>query len=312
MASFVCNAVRVGVIGALGVGAAFLVAEAAQPGSARAIVKQAGHNMSNAINSNIDDPVALREQLRDLESQYPKKIEAVRHDLAELEGQIAQFERELAVAERVVALADHDLGEMQHLLAKAEDARSTHRVVRVRFDNESMDVSEAYAKAERIQQLRDSYSVRAGEIDRDLSFLNEQESHFSELLTTLETERAQFQNQLWQLDQQIDAVARNERLLEILEKRQRTLDEMSPYSADSLEQVTSRIASIKAEQEARMESLTRRSIEDEILGRAKVQLDADSEAELTFEAELDEIEVGEPVGSYSGEIEIRVPGLETN
>lgn len=309
MAGFVCNAVRVGVIGALGVGAAFLVAEAAQPGSARAIVKQAGHNVSTAINSNIDDPVALREQLRDLESQYPKKIEAVRNDLAELEGQIAQFERELAVAERVVALADQDLGEMQHLLAKAEDARSTHRIVRVRFDNESMDMSEAYAKAERIQQLRDSYSVRAEEINRDLTFLSEQESHFGELLTTLETERAQFQNQLWQLDQQIDAVARNERLLEILEKRQQTLDEMSPYSADSLDQVTSRIASIKAEQEARMEALTRRSIEDEILDRATVQLDAASEAEITFEAELDEIEVGEPVGR---DFEVRLPGLETN
>ncbi len=309
MAGFVCNAVRVGVIGALGVGAAFLVAEAAQPGSARAIVKQAGHNVSSVVNSTIDDPVALREQLRDLENQYPKKIEAVRGDLAELEGQIAQFERELAVAERVVALADADLGEMQHLLAKAEDARSTHRLVRVRFDNESMDLSEAYAKAERIRQLRDSYATRAGEIERDLSFLNEQQAHFGELLTTLETERAQFQNQLWQLDQQIDAVARNERLLEILEKRQRTLDEMSPYSADSLEQVTSRIANIKAEQEARMESLTRRSIEDEIVGRARVQLDADSEARMTFEAELDEIEVGEPTG---GEFEVRLPGVDSN
>ncbi|MEO1535171.1 MAG: hypothetical protein AAFS11_06380 [Planctomycetota bacterium] len=309
MAGFVCNAVRVGVIGALGVGAAFLVAEAAQPGSARAIVKQAGHNVSSAINSNIDDPVALREQLRDLESQYPKKIEAVRGDLAELEGQIAQFERELAVAERVVALADQDLGEMQHLLAKAEDARSTHRIVRVRFDNESMDMSQAYAKAERIQQLRDSYATRASEIGRDLTFLSEQESHFGELLTTLETERAQFQNQLWQLDQEIDAIARNERLLEILEDRQRTLDEMSPYSADSLDQVTSRISSIKAEQKARMEALTNRSLEDTFLDRAKVEVGADTTAEITFETELDEIEVGEPV---EPEFEVRLPGLESN
>ncbi|MEL6798193.1 MAG: hypothetical protein AAFO89_15405, partial [Planctomycetota bacterium] len=304
---------RVGVIGALGVGAAFLVAEAAQPGSARAIVKQAGHNVSSAINSNIDDPVALREQLRDLESQYPKKIEAVRGDLAELEGQIAQFERELAVAERVVALADQDLGEMQHLLAKAEDARSTHRIVRVRFDNESMDMSQAYAKAERIQQLRDSYANRASEIGRDLTFLTEQESHFGELLTTLETERAQFQNQLWQLDQEIDAIARNERLLEILEDRQRTLDEMSPYSADSLDQVTSRISSIKAEQKARMEALTNRSLEDTFLDRANVEVGADATADITFEAQLndglDEIEIGEPV---EPEFEVRLPGLETN
>ncbi len=309
MAGFVCNAVRVGVIGALGVGAAFLVAEAAQPGSARAIVKQAGHNVSNAINSNIDDPVALRQQLRDLEGQYPKKIEAVRGDLVDLQAQLSQFERELAVAERVVALADQDLGEMQHLLAKAEDARSTHRIVRVRFDNESMDMSEAYAKAERIRQLRDSYATRAGEIERDMGFLMEQESHFGELLKTLETEQAQFQNQLWQLDQQIDAVARNERLLEILEKRQRTLDEMSPFSAESLDQVTSRIAKIKAEQEAQMESLTRKKVETDYETRAQIQVDAESEAEITFEAELDEIEVGEAI---EGDFEVRLPGLGTN
>jgi chromosome segregation ATPase len=294
MARICRKIVRVGVIGALGVGTAALVAEAASPGSARAIARQAKQNVRAVIHDRIDDPVALREQLRSLEAQYPERIDAVRGDLTELQGQMAQFRHELAVTERVVALAEQDLGQMQHLLSRAEDARSKNgfAVVRVRHGTESLDMGEAYAKAERIRQLKEVYAARAGEIRRDMGFLGEQESRLSDLLTTLETERAEFQSQLWQLDRQIDAVARNERMLTMLEKRQRTLDQTSPFAADSLEQVTGRIAQIRAEQEARMESLTSRRYDDDILNRARVQVDADAAGNEAFHAELDSLEVG--------------------
>ncbi|MGP1272288.1 MAG: hypothetical protein ACTS22_03045 [Phycisphaerales bacterium] len=292
---FVRNAVRVGVIGALGVGTAFIVAEAVSPGSARAIAAQAKHNVHHAITAGVDDPVALRAQLRDLESQYPGKIEAVRGDLNELQGQLAQFERELLITERVVALADDDLARMQHLLAKAESARdgNGYAIVRVRYDDQSLDLDQAYAKAEKITQLRDAYASRAGEIRRDMGFLNEQETRLSELLGTLEAERAQFQSQLWQLDRQIDAVARNERMIDMLEKRQRTLDEIGPFSADSLDQVTDRIAQIRAEQESRMAALTSRRVEEGYETRARVQIEAERTGEEAFHVEMDRIEVGE-------------------
>ncbi len=294
MARFVRNAVRVGVIGALGVGTAFIVAEAASPGSARAIAAQAKHNVHAAIVHNVDDPVALRAPLRDLEGQYPQKIEAVRIDLNELQAQTAQFERELMITERVVALAEDDLGKMQHLLARAEDAQTSngYAVVRVRYDNQSLDLDDAYAKAEKITRLRDSYATRASEIRRDMGFMTEQESRLSELLETLEAEQAQFQSQLWQLDRQIDAVARNERMLTMLEKRQRTLDEISPFSADSLDQVTGQISKIRAEQESRMASLTSRRVDESYLDRAKFQVDAERAGEQAFEVELEGIEIG--------------------
>ena len=254
MAKIICNVVRLGVIGALGTGAAFIVAEAVSPGSARAIAHQAGTNISSVITDNVDDPVAIRAQLRSLEEQYPKKIATVRSDLTELQTQIAQFEHERAVAARVVALADNDLADLQGLLSQAEEAKgNSYRVVRVWHNNARMEVGEAYAKAEKIRRLRDSYATRTNEIDRDLGFLSQQEQHLGELLTTLETERAEFQSQLWQLDQQIDAVSRNERLLTMLEKRQKTIDSISPFEADSLDQVTSRISQIRAEQESRMQ-----------------------------------------------------------
>ncbi|MEM9167807.1 MAG: hypothetical protein AAGB48_12390 [Planctomycetota bacterium] len=294
MASLVRNGLRVGVIGVLGVGAAFIVAEAVQPGSARAVASQAKHNLSQAIASNVDDPVALRQQLRELEAQYPEKIETVRSDLEELRSQKAQFEHELGIADRVVALAEQDLDAMNHLLAKAEAARADagYAVVRVRFEQESLGIEDAYAKAEKIGQLRDVYASRATEIRRDMGFLTEQENRLADLLGTLEQERAQFRGQLWQLDRQIDAVARNERMLTMLEKRQATLDSISPFSADSLDQVTSRIGQIRAEQESRMQALTSRRVDESYVTRAQVQLDRERAGDATFEVELDELEIG--------------------
>lgn len=301
MAGIVCNVVRVGVITALGAGAAFVVAEAVSPGSARAVARQAGTNLSQAITSGVDDPVAIREQLRSLEEQYPKKISAVRADLTELQTQLSQFEHERAVAARVVALADNDLANLQDLISQGEEARGdTYRVVRVWHNNAKMDLEQAYAKADKIRRLRDSYAMRTGELDRDMGFLRQQEGQLGELLSTLETERAEFQSKLWQLDQQIDAVSRNERLLTMLEKRQKTIDSISPFKADSLDQVTGRIAQIRAEHESRMASLVSRSVDERYVERAKVQIDAEARGDEAYEIRSNRFEDLGPVG----EIEI--------
>ena len=136
-----------------------------------------------------------------------------------------------------------------------------------------------------------------------MGFLKQQEQHLGELLGTLETERAEFQSQLWQLDQQIDAVSRNERLLTMLEKRQKTIDSISPFKADSLDQVTQRIAKIRAEQESRMASLATRTADDNYLKRAQVQIDAETRGDATYDVHtnpfedlgpIGDIEVGEP------------------
>ena len=162
MAGIVCNVVRIGVITALGAGAAFVVAEAVSPGSARALAHQAGSNLSQAINNNVDDPIAIREQLRSLEAQYPKKIATVRNDLTELQTQLSQFEHERAVAARVVALADNDLASLQNLISQGEEARGdSYRVVRVWHNNAKLNLEEAYAKAEKIRRLRLLRATRA-------------------------------------------------------------------------------------------------------------------------------------------------------
>lgn len=267
MKALVRTAVITGLVG----GAAVVVAG---PDRVFALVSQARDSVHGAIDQNIKDPVALRSQLRSLEAEYPARIGEVRGDLAELRQQMAQLEREREVSEKVVALADNDLSQIQGLIARAEEARGSGSIVRVVFNNDSIKLDDAYGKASHIQQVRETYEGRQAEIDRDLDYLKQQETRLGDLLNQLETERASFQAQMWQLDRQIDAIARNDRLIEVMKDREATIEEHSRYRAGSLEQLTARFSEIRSKQEAQLESLANRQGMTNYEDRAKVELDA--------------------------------------
>lgn len=269
--------VRGAVLTALVGGVAVAVAG---PETVRALFHQTRHNVRHAIDAQISDPVALRAQLRSLEEQYPKKIADVRGDLAELNEQIAQIERDLAVSRKVVAMADTNLGQMQAMIKKAEEVRAESagqgltQQVRIRFDGQrSCNLDEAYAKANRITQLRNAYVSRVNDLERDLGYLGQQKERLETLLNQLETERAQFQSQLWTLDRQVDAIARNDRMIELLKKRQQTIDEHSRYSAASLDQITARLADIRAKQESKLEMFNQNNDMNNYENAAKYLLD---------------------------------------
>jgi hypothetical protein len=271
------HVVRVGVIGALVLGAGVAVAGGPR---VRAIMHQARHSINVKIDQNITDPIALRAQLRDLEGQYPKRIAEVSSDLVELREQIAQLQREQEVNERVVTLADTDLDRLHSAIAQAEEASFVQvasdgepKKIVICFKSDRFSVEDAYGRVNEITNTRNAYSARAEDIERDLGYLGQQEERLSGLLTKLETERQTFQTQLWELDRKVDAVARNDRMIDIMEKRQQTIDEQSRYRAGSLDQITSHLADIKAKQEAKLAALAtdhnRVSYED----MAKTQID---------------------------------------
>ena len=123
MAGIARNIVRIavisGAVGALGVGAATLVAG---PDRVGAFFTQTRSCINAKIDEQITDPVALRAQLRDLQSQYPERIGQVRSDLAQLREQRAQLERDMAVSNRVVDLADQDSEKLTMALEHAQSA----------------------------------------------------------------------------------------------------------------------------------------------------------------------------------------------
>jgi len=275
--------VRTAVIVGLAGGAAVLVAGPERVG---AILTQTRNSVNCQLDKVIDDPVALREQLRDLEGQYPKRIADVRGDLAELREQVAQLNNDRAVSSRVVELADRDLSTLQPMIQKAEamtastsgvyttNSSYSPTVVRIAFGHEQLDLKQAYSRAEQAEQARAVYSGRVNEIDKDLGYLSEQETRLTDLVTTLETEQAQFQSQLWQLDHQIDAIGRNDRMIKVMQKRQETIEQHSRYRVASLDQLTARFAEIRTKQEAKLQSLGKSSGRMNYEDRARIDLDA--------------------------------------
>lgn len=275
--------VRAAVLTAVVGGVAVAVAG---PDSVKAFLHQTRSNVRKVVDSQVSDPVALRAQLQNLEQQYPQKIEEVEGDLAELNGQIGQLERDLAVAKQVVAMAEVDLTQMQNVLVKAEAARTEAvsqglvQEVRVRFDSgdRAVKLEDAYAKANRLTQLRNAYASRVPDLERDLGYLGQQKERLDSLLSQLKTERAEFQSQLWSLDYQVDAISRNDRMIEIMSKRQATIENHSRYKAGSLDQITSRLADIRAKQESKLEMFAQNSDVKNYESAAKYLLDSEAAA----------------------------------
>ena len=92
--SFSKAIVRYTIITGLVGGAACLVAG---PDRLSALAAQTRGKINAEIDKHIEDPIALRSQLRSLEGQYPERIASVRGDLAELREQATQLKRELEV-----------------------------------------------------------------------------------------------------------------------------------------------------------------------------------------------------------------------
>lgn len=257
MACVTKTVVRVGLLAALAGGTLIVVAG---PDTARALMHQAHSNVSSAINGMVDDPVALRAQLKSLEAEYPKKISEVRTDLGEVQGQISQLDRELKVSSKVVELAGMDLAQLDSTLTHAQQVQSENpgSIVRVVFNDRKVALDDAFGKREHVVQTRNVHASRVAELSTDLTYLRQQEEQLAALLTKLETERAEFQSQLFQLDAQIDSIARNERMIDMMEKRQETIEEHSRFKAHSLDQITHRLDSIREAQREAIQAIGNR------------------------------------------------------
>lgn len=275
---------RIGAVGllTLGVigGGALLIAG---PGRTKAMVDRVQTGIQHHIDQHIDDPTAMRAQLEKLEAEYPERIAAVRGDLAELREQIRQLQREAAVSERVVAMAEEDLAQLQPALdeATAQRVAGDVRSASVRFGEAHYTFERASAKVQQIRNTRNAYSQRAADAEHDLVYLENQATRLEDLLVQLETERAQFQSQLSLLSRQVDAIARNERLIGLMEERNKTIEECSRYDAISLDQLTSRLAEVRSRQEAELEYLSTQRSETDYEDMARMQIDREGLGDLS-------------------------------
>jgi predicted RNase H-like nuclease (RuvC/YqgF family) len=247
---------RWGLIGAAGLGAlAFVVG----PERVAAGFAQVRATAVEACEDFVDDPVALRRQLASLAEKYPARIAEVRAEIGEVERQLSRLEQDAEVARRVVALTTDDLSEIRVALQEVAGPGAT-RLTSMRIGGRSMNPEQARTEARRIADVRTTYKDRLATDETQVAFLETQKSRLSEILDTLEAEHARYEAKLWQLDRQIDAIARNERLIEMTQEQQSILAEYDKFSdVGSLDQLESKLAELRTVQEAQLQTLSRRS-----------------------------------------------------
>jgi chromosome segregation ATPase len=269
----------VGVIGGLLIGAGALIAG---PQRLSALWTQTTGSINHVIDRQISDPVAVRAQLRSLEAQYPKRIAAVRSDLAEVKSQLTALDREKTVTERVVGMAENDLTALTDLISKAEHASmmqltsdAAPRRVEIVWNDASLSLTEAQRKAADVNNTREAYEGRLADISRDLGYMQKQHERLTALLSKLEREQADFQIQLWQLDRQVDSISRNDRMIAVLKSRQESIEEASRYQVGSLEGLRGKLADIRAKQEGELASLGASQERSDYETRAKLEIDRD-------------------------------------
>ena len=255
------------------------------------------------VESCVDDTVALRRQLQEMTEEYPRRIELVRGEIAEVDHQIGQFEHDTKIARGVVAMTTEDLGELKTLVARAESeiqTVSSRGDVAIRFQGVRYDVAEAYGEARRINTVRETYKDRLAQDKQQLSFLEEQKQHLSEILAKLESDFATVENQLWQLDRQIDAIERNERLIELTEQQQATLDSYETFGkVGNLKQLEAKLAELRTIQEARFQALKQKSQRFDYEDRVRYELDSSDvvEDDPFGEVELEDVETLDEIAS---------------
>jgi chromosome segregation ATPase len=260
MFSFLGRALKVAVVstvllGMAGAGAYALMGKH----RTEAVVHEIQDNILESIDAHLDNPSLMRSQLRELEREYPERIAQVQGDLAEIRHEIQALEREVAVSERVVTLADGDLERLGTQVAAQLPAGGAQliggRLETVRLDGAAYTPDSAHTQLQRVRATRAAYAGRAADARHDLGYLEKQAARLDELLAKLQGEQTEFRAQVVGLNRQIDAIARNDRLLELLEKRNRTIEECSRYESVSLDHITSRLDQIKGKQEAALDLL---------------------------------------------------------
>jgi phage shock protein A len=247
--------VRWGLIGGLAVGGVTLLVG---PQRVLACFDQLQQEANTVIDSLVDDPIVLRRQLEDLAKEYPARIAEIRGEVAKLEQQLLQFERDEKISRRVIELTTADLEALRSLVEDAEAMLGVRgSTPSLRFEGVRYDLQDAYTEGRRIRTVRANYEDRLASDRRQMGLLNEQGDRLGDVLENIEQEYETYRTQMWQLDREIDAIERNDHIIAMVEKQHETLTGFDRVgNPGNLDQVRSKLAEIRTVQESTILALT--------------------------------------------------------
>ena len=285
---------RWGLIGGLAVGGITLLVG---PQRVMACLDQLRQEANSVVEGLVENPVALRRQLDDLAKQYPTRIAEISGEIARLEQQLEQFQRDEQIAIRVVELTTVDLDVLRELVDEAESMSSIGvGQVSIRFEGVRFDLDSAYSEGRRIRTVRANYEDRLASDRTQMGLLNVQRVRLSDLLEKIEHEHETYRAQLWQLDREIDAIERNDRIIAMVEQQQETLSGFDRFgNAGNLDQVRAQLAEVRTVQESTILALTDSGTGSDYETRARYDT-SDQIFENPFTQKVEEEVVDEGLG----------------
>ena len=286
--------VIVGVLGAVALGGMTLVKGRAQ--TAMMLEQAQSHVRTHfeQMQLDTDDPRVLRSQLMQLGEEYPERIGQVRADLEELQREMRETEKARMLSERVAELTGDAVSELEPIVAQAGAVELTSNnafanSAMIQFEGRVYTIDSARNRLVALRNSRDSHTNAAVDAQKSGEYLSQQYDRLMDIYLRLERERGEFETQLSLLDRQVDAIARNERLIDLMEKRQATFDRYSEYQPVSLEQITQRLNDKLASQEAELSWLadTKVQVDYEDLAREQLQAEQNGFAHSTSAFQYD-------------------------
>ena len=225
---------------------------------------------SHVFEDFVDDPVALRRQLQGLADQYPDRIAEVRGEIAQIDIQLDQLNHDNEVADRVIALTSDDLEEIRVAVVDAEVSREAGQKVAIRRGSFKVNLNQARSEARRIAGIKANYQDRLSSNDQQVTLISNQRERLSEILGQLENEYGQFEEKLWVLDRQIDAIERNDRLITMTEEQQAILRDYEKLGkVGNLRQLESKLEELRITQEAQLQALEKHGVKSDYERRAR-------------------------------------------
>lgn len=236
---------------------------------------------SHVVEDFVDDPVALRRQLQGLADQYPDRITEVRGEIAQIDIQIDQLNHDNDVADRVISLTSDDLEEIRVAVVDAEVSMEAGQKVAIRRGSFRVNIDQARSEARRIAGIKANYQDRLNSNDQQVSLISNQRERLSDILGQLEDEYGQFEEKLWVLDRQIDAIERNDRLITMTEEQQAILRDYEKLGkVGNLRQLESKLEELRITQEAQLQALEKHGVKSDYERRAREDIQIGDEMYL--------------------------------
>jgi chromosome segregation ATPase len=227
------------------------------------------------VNAQLDDLVGqeaqIREEIRRLQTEYPKQIAELQFSLHQIDEDIAELVNDSQLCTKVVALCDQDLAnfQVQPAVWHGPDVGEC--------DVSGYEQRIAERRLSEIQLVRGRYDDRKGKNDQEIVSLQEERERVASALASVRGEQQEFEAELSRLYRELDSLERSRTLIKLAERRDPINVSRYSDSVASLRQLRGKIEQKRLEQEERRRVLRLHRRNAEYEARATIEMQTGKE-----------------------------------